>query len=319
MTLLDKIFAEPELLEIPPVLVDVGAAGGMHRVWRRIARYAIGVGFEPDGREAAPLGAAQRMFKRWIFCPALAVPTAPADGKTKFYLTKSPQCSSALAPKPETLREWAFADFFIVKEARALPAMTIEAALRANGLKRIDWLKCDTQGLDLQLYASLPESWRARLLAVEFEPGLIDAYDGEDKCADVLGAMAREPFWLAELEVGRTLRGRRESLAREMGAQGVAWTRRVVRGTPAWVNARFLRDVAQRPGELDRRAYLLAWVFATLSKQHGPALITAELGRERFGGELFGAMMAASAQSLRWAMARGLPAWLWRRCAEQWR
>ena len=58
MSLLDRIFAEPELREFPPVLVDVGAAGGVHPAWRRIARYAVGVGFEPDAREAAPLGAA---------------------------------------------------------------------------------------------------------------------------------------------------------------------------------------------------------------------------------------------------------------------
>ena len=91
MSLLDRVMREPELQSEPPVLVDVGAAGGVHPAWRRIARYAVGVGFEPDAREAAPLDAAQREFKRWIFCPGLAVPESPADGQATLHLTRSPQ------------------------------------------------------------------------------------------------------------------------------------------------------------------------------------------------------------------------------------
>ena len=313
MNIIDRIFAEPELRASPPVLVDVGAAGGAHPAWRRIARYSIGLGFEPDAREAAPLAAAQRQFARWIFCRGLAVPVATADGAQALHLTRSPQCSSTLRPRTDALGEWAFADFFDVTETRVLPATTLAAALAEQKLGRVDWLKCDTQGLDLRLFLSLPEEWRARMLAVEFEPGLIDAYEGEDKLADVLAAMAREPFWLAELEVGRTPRGRPAQLAKRLGAGAVPWVRRLGPGAPAWVNARYLRDVAVRSEVLDRRAYLLAWVFATITGQHGQALTVAAAGAPRFGGELFGAMTAASTRSLRWAMVRGMPAMMRRR------
>jgi hypothetical protein len=313
MNIVDRIMAEPELRESPPVLVDVGAAGGVHPAWRRIARHAIGVGFEPDAREAAPLAAAQRQFARWIFCRGLAVPQATADGQQALHLTRSPQCSSTLRPRPVALGEWAFAEFFDVTETRTLPATTLAAALAEQKLGRVDWLKCDTQGLDLKLYLSLPEEWRARMLAVEFEPGLTDAYEGEDKLADVLTAMAREPFWLAELTVGRTPRGRPALLAERLGLGAVPWVRRLGPGAPAWANARFLRDVAARPETLDRRGHLLAWVFAAITGQHGYALTVAATGAQRFGGELFGAMMAASTGSLRWAMVRGIPAMVGRR------
>ncbi len=313
MNLLDRIFAEPELRAAPPVLVDVGAAGGVHPAWRRIARYAIGVGFEPDVREAAPLGAAQRMFARWIFCPGLAVPATTANGRQVLHLTRSPQCSSTLRPRAAALGEWAFAEFFDVTETQALPATALAAALAAQQLERVDWLKCDTQGLDLKLYLSLPEAWRARMLAVEFEPGLIDAYEGEDKLADVLAAMSREPFWLAQLAVGRTPRARPALLAERLGVGTVRWVRRLGPGAPAWANARFLRDVAARPEALDRRAHLLGWVFATITGQHGYALTVAAVGGQRFGDELFAAMSAASTRSLRWAMVRGVPAMIGRR------
>jgi FkbM family methyltransferase len=318
MSLIDRIFSEPELRAAPPVLVDVGAAGGVHPAWRRIARHAIGVGFEPDAREAAPLAAAQRMFARWIFCRGLAVPAATADGRQALHLTRSPQCSSTLRPRAAALGEWAFAEFFEVTETRMLPATTIAAALAEQGIARVDWLKCDTQGLDLKLFLSLPETWRARMLAVEFEPGLIDAYEGEDRLGEVLTAMTREPFWLAELEPGRTPRGRPALLAERLGAGAVRWVRRLAPGAPAWANARYLREVGLQPETLDRRAHLLAWVFATITGEHGYALTVAAAGAQRFGGELFGAMAAASGRSLRWAMVRGIPAMIWRRVARTW-
>ncbi len=313
MNLIDRIFSEPELRASPPVLVDVGAAGGVHPVWRRIARHAIGVGFEPDAREAAPLGAAQRLFKHWIFCPGLALPVATPDGRAQLHLTRSPQCSSTLQPRATAVGEWAFADLFDVMDTRTFPATTLLAALQAQGLNRVDWLKCDTQGLDLRLFLSLPPAWRTQLLAVEFEPGLTDVYEGEDKLADVLAAMKCEPFWLAELEVGRTPRGRPALLAAHLGANAVRWVRRLAPGAPAWANARYLRDPALAADGLDRRALLLGWVFATLSGQHAHALAVADAGTRRFAGGIFVAMTAASVRSLRWAMVRGLPAAIWRR------
>lgn len=313
MSLIDRIFAEPELQKSPPVLVDVGAAGGTHPAWRRIARYAIGVGFEPDAREAAALDDAQRQFKRWIFCPGLAVAEPPAGGQATLHLTRSPQCSSTLRPRAEVVGEWAFAEFFDVQETRALPAITLREALAAQGVDHVDWLKCDTQGLDLRLFLSLPPEWRARLLAVEFEPGLINAYAGEDQLADVLAAMKTEPFWLAELAVGCTPRGRPGLLAAQLGAGAVRWVRRLGPGAPAWANAKFLRDPAQAVDALDRRALLLGWVFATLAAQPAAALAVAEAGTQRLGGELFGEMARSSARQLRWAMVKNLPAAVWRR------
>lgn len=313
MNLLERIFAEPELRAEPPVLVDVGAAGGAHAAWRRIARFATGVGFEPDARETAALDGARKVFRNWSFVPAIAAAERPADGKAELHLTRSPQCSSTLRPRAEALGEWAFAEFFEVTETRVVAATTLVEALERRGLGRIDWLKCDTQGLDWKLWRSLPAAWRARVLAVEFEPGLIDAYEGEDKLADVLAGMAREPFWLAGLDVGRTPRGRVAEVERSAGRAAARWLRRLGPAAPAWANARFLRDVTRADEPADRRAHLLAWVLAGEAGQHGWALRVAAAGAARWGGGIFAEMEAASARALRWAMVRNLPAALWRR------
>src|SRR5262249_32212833 len=155
-------------------------------------------------RETAALSAAQRAFRQWIFCPTVVVPERTPSGRATLHLTRSPLCSSTLQPRAAALGDWAFGEMFEVTATREVPATTLHDALAAQNISRIDWLKCDTQGTDLRIFLSLPATWRARLLAVEFEPGLIDAYEGEDKFHEVMAAMAREPFWLAGLDVNHT-------------------------------------------------------------------------------------------------------------------
>jgi hypothetical protein len=313
MNLIDRILQEPELRAQPPVFVDIGAAGGMHPAWRKLARFAVGMGFEPDAREAPAPGPEQRRFARWIFCAGLAVPAAALEGRKEFFLTQSPQCSSTLRPRTAALAPWVMADFFTVTEVRSVAAVTIPTALAAHGIDRIDWLKCDTQGLDLALYQSLPLAWRRRLLAVEFEPGIVDAYEGEERLPAVLEAMRGEPHWLAALGVGHAARGRVALLQERLGAGALPWVRRLGPAAPAWANVRFLRDFSSDPDVLGRREWLLGWVITTVSGQPGEALAIAIEGGRRWGGELFGAMAAASTRSLRWAMLRNLPGEAWRR------
>lgn len=324
MRLWDRIFDETELRDAPPVLVDVGAAGGVAPIWRSIAKYSIGVGFEPDARDAAKLRAANSPFKRWVFCEGLVAPSVADGAQKKFFLTRSPHCSSLLKPRHDLLQDWTFADYFIEERTGVVPAVTLQAGLAANGLRGVDWLKCDTQGLDLSIFLSLPADWRRRTLAVEFEPGFIDAYEGEDKLWQTLQAMEAEPFWLCDLQAGCYPRGNPAALAEILGERMVKWLPRIATGAPVYANLRYLRrlDGAVAPGSgaaeraterLDRRALLLGWVFADLLGQHTHGLLVAREGAERFGGGLFDEMREASRRRLRWAMVRRLPAWLGRR------
>jgi hypothetical protein len=312
MSLIDRILQEPEFRARPPVFVDVGAAGGMHPAWRKLARFAVGIGFEPDAREAPEVGPETSRFARWIFCTGLAVPAATPDGRQEFFLTQSPQCSSTLRPRAGALDAWVMADFFAVTEVRSVEAVTLPAALAAHGIDRIDWLKCDTQGLDLALYQSLPP-WRRRMLAVEFEPGIVDAYEGEERLPAVLEAMRGEPVWLAALGIGHAARGRASLLRDQLGVGALVWVRRLGPAAPAWANVRYLRDFSSDADDLGRREWLLGWVITTVSGQPGEALAIATEGGRRWGGELFGEMAAASTRSLRWAMLRNLPGAAWRR------
>ena len=134
MRLYPMIFAHPALRDAPPVLVDVGASGELHPAWQRMARYAVGVGFEPDARDAPAVAAA---FRRWVTVPKIVVGEA---GRTTadLVLTKFPYCSSTLTPNQAALADWAFAPLFTVDPRQSLPATTLAKALEAHGIAHLD-------------------------------------------------------------------------------------------------------------------------------------------------------------------------------------
>jgi FkbM family methyltransferase len=306
MSLIDRVLAEPEFVAAPLVLVDVGAAGGVSRMWRRLASHATVLAFEPDMREAAPLTREQRAFRRWIYVSALVSPEGNAGGTAPFHLTRSPQCSSMLRPNATALQRWAFASEFEVQETRPLPTTTLSQALVSAGIAAPDWIKCDSQGLDLRIFMSLPAAVRHRALMAEFEPGLIDAYHGEDTMPQILAAMRGEPFWLAQCSIEETPVALR-------GEPTAAWYRRLAPSAPGWGNLRYLRDFQQDAATLDRRALLVLWVFAMLHDQPGYAFNVAVAGGERFGSELFSELQQDSARHVRWAMVCRFPRWAWKR------
>ena len=306
MNLIDRVLAEPEFRDAPPVLVDVGAAGGIPSGWRRIARYCVVVAFEPDARTTASLTKAQQAFRRWVFVPAIVVAESRPHATTEIHLTRSPYCSSTLPPLADALAKWEFAPLFEVVGRQSCPAITLAEALSDQGLGAPDWIKLDTQGTDLRIFRSMPEVLRRRVLQVEFEPGLIDAYGGEDTLAQVLVGMHNESFWLSGFEVQQTAR------ARPAGFDA-AWYRRLGPAAPGWGNLRYLREIEPVAPELDRRGLLLLWVFAIMDGQPAFAYRVAVSGQSRFGGPLFDAMAAASRRQLRCLMLRRLPRWLWGR------
>jgi hypothetical protein len=306
VSLYERIFEHPALREAPPVLVDVGASYNLHPAWRRLAPYAIGVGFEPDRRGVTAMRASAKRFKHWISCDRIVVPGM--EDSSPFYLTKSSYCSSTLQPDIAALSDWTFAELFEVKETQALPATQLAVVLKSHGLVHLDWLKCDTQGTDLRIFLSLPPDIRRRVLTVEFEPGLIDAYHGEDKLLTVLAAMEHEPFWLAQMEMQGVPRGRRANLRKRLGP---AWTKAYLNFgpvAPGWANLSYLHRMTGEDMQ-GVREYLLAWVFATELNQPAFALELAESGMERFNDSIFSELAAASVRGMRWAVIQAWPNW----------
>src|SRR5262249_33373983 len=145
----------------------------------------------------------------------------------------------------------------------------------------IDWLKTDSQGTDLRIVNSLRPDVRSRLLAVDIEPGLIDAYAGEDLFTEAHQNLSQQGFWLSNLNVQGTVRMRIATLREFFEKDKDLFCKQddqPIRRSPCWCEARYLRTLNWLTvHDFTRRDYVVLWTFALLDKQAGFAL---DVGKE---------------------------------------
>ena len=278
MKIVDSILSSPYFKGHPPVLIDIGASGKINAKWKRIASYSVCIAFDADEREFhMQQNAKTRYYKLLTFNRVLSV--GPASSHP-FYLTSSPYCSSLLEPDEEKLNVWLFKDLFRVEKVATLPAVTLSPSLQQAGLDYVDWFKSDSQGVDLRLFKTLSLEQAEGVLAAEFEPGIMDAYKGEDKLYMVMQEMERRDFWLSSMEVKGTQRLRHDYSA----AIGSFFTQRIVRKSPCWTEVTYLRLPAYG---MTQRQLLLLFVFALLERQYGFALEVIDFATKVYSDLIF--------------------------------
>jgi len=278
----------------PPVLVDVGASGDPPPVWTSIAQQSVFVGFDPDLRAVREI--TEGRFRREIMINEAVVADETA-AIIKLFLTHSPYCSSTLRPDAASLANYLFADLFKVVGEVEVSATTLNKIVRRFELSGIDWLKLDTQGIDLRLFQSLETATRAGVLALDIEPGLIDAYEGEDLFSDAHFCLVKSGFWLAQLDVKETVRIRQATLDWILAGQSPQDAKSVVEALdkiPGWTEATYLRTVESlRQRNAGRRDYLLLWIFSLMLGRFGFAFDVAAAFTKDFKDDHLSQMLKA--------------------------
>lgn len=276
--LLDRIFSLEEIKQRPPVLVDIGASENMHKPWRRVAKYSVCIAFDADSREMNYVEKVTKDFKK-LFVFNCIVSDQYVE-KTDFYLTKSPYCSSILKPDIDKLKVWSYSDKFEIKGNEKIKVKNLPDILAELNLDRIDWYKSDSQGIDLRLFKSLSESIRNKIIAAEFEPGLIDSYIGEDKLSQLISYFEKENFWISDMKVKGSQRITKEHLSNSYNNRILNKLAQFSHKTsPGWAEIIYLNSFES---EFELREYILGWVFATIMNQHGFCLMLVEKALNRF-------------------------------------
>lgn len=288
-----KVISELLLrLDIHPVLIDIGSSGGPPDIWEKIARHSIYVGFDPSQGETQEQGQG-RFYKAIIVNKA--VTSEKKTDEVLFYFTKSPSCSSTLKPDAKSLSQYLFADLFVVEKKGAVLATSLDSVLEQFSLSRVDWFKTDSQGIDLRLFNSLRDQVRCRVLAIDIEPGLIDAYVGEDLFVDAHREITQSGFWLSNLEVNGAVRFRRATYHTLGGFTkdgSYELVEKTLKKSPAWCEARYLRTIESlASGNFGKPDYVLLWIFALLDEQVGFAADLTIAYEATFGKDAVSEMM----------------------------
>ena len=145
-SIIHEVMTHSSLLRSPPVLVDIGASGTIHKKWNPIAKYAICIAFDADSRDFEICESENKGWRKLYSMNRLV--TSESAEEVDFYLTKSPHCSSSLAPDQKALEPWAFSPLFEVDNIVKLPSVDLQSALLKVDVDYIDGYKTDSQGTD---------------------------------------------------------------------------------------------------------------------------------------------------------------------------
>lgn len=277
MKIIKTILTSGYFLDNPPILVDIGASGEINKKWEIIAPHSVCIAFDADDRDFQINEVDSSIYKKLIIFNRIVI--AEENAHPNFFLTVSPYCSSLLKPDEQKLKPWVFCSLFDVEKVTTLPAITLKEALSQTSVDYVDWFKTDTQGTDLRLFKSLPTMIAENVLMAEFEPGIIDAYQGEDKLYMVMQEMRERDFWLSSMDI----KGTQRLDPNYVSIIGEFKTKRVIRKSPCWAEVTYLRQ----PFPGNQRQLLLLIVFALLEKQYGFALEVIDYSLGRFNDPLF--------------------------------
>lgn len=297
MGLIDRILSSDEFIKAPPVLIDIGASGAIHKKWKKIAQHAICIAFDADERDFNQSTEEKSRYKKLLIKQKL-VSDNPGSS-ANFYLTKSPHCSSLLEPDMDALQDWAYAPIFSVEKTVQLPTTDLNTTLAEFGIDYIDWYKSDSQGIDLRLFKSIPAEIRDGISIAEFEPGILDAYKNEDKLSGMLGYHeTNNQFWLAALEVKGPLRIPTSQLNEIVSNQFLQkLLGKIGPVAPGWAEMTYCNSFKSSRMQT-RRSLMMGWITATLIGQHSFAYTLAAKGQQLFGDDLFKSMKQSSRRKI---------------------
>jgi len=180
------------------VAVDVGAARGLLPHWRPLARCANLVMVEPD-REAHPeiVRDLERQGARGNY-QILPVALGAAKENRTLHVWATRTSSSLLPIRPDAFDLCDRSKVEPIREVQ-IETTTLEAVLDEAQIDRVDLIKLDTQGTELEILKALDEPRRRLLLSAELEIGMPGAYLGQPHLGTVSDWLDSQGFELFDI------------------------------------------------------------------------------------------------------------------------
>ncbi len=191
----EELSAVASLLERPVVAIDVGSRDGVREGWRALGPNAVLVGFDPDPEECARLTAAADRETTERYVPRAL---GAVEGTATLHLTRDPQSSSLYEPNARTIERYPELWRHAPKSTEQVAITTLDAWAEGEGIERVDALKVDVQGAELDVLRG-GDRLLPTMRVVEAEVEFQELYTGQPLFCDVDRFMRERGFELWRL------------------------------------------------------------------------------------------------------------------------
>jgi FkbM family methyltransferase len=188
-----------EQFDGPLIVIDVGAAGQFKDL-PNIARHCELHLIEPRADTVNTSDAAYAT----VHHHDLAL--AGAAGERKLHLTANAYGSSMLYPNPSVVERWQADHLFGVVNEVTLSCITLDEFARQFGVPRIDYLKLDTQGTELEILRGGADVLE-RTSIVRTEVEFVELYEGQPLYDDVISDLNSRGFRFVDFYDGEKFGG----------------------------------------------------------------------------------------------------------------
>jgi FkbM family methyltransferase len=176
--------------------IDIGAHHGETTLRRAHRNPGLRVyALEPN------LSAVAKLAGRTPNFVVIPMAVAEKNGCADFYVNAYDEASSLLTFDEEGLRSWIGADVFKTKSVITVPTIRLDTFMSLMKIEKVDFLKVDTQGMDLAVLRSAGERLRdiAKII-VEVSVTPRPVYSGAPSKEDVVSFLAGAGFTLLMAE-----------------------------------------------------------------------------------------------------------------------
>jgi FkbM family methyltransferase len=253
------------LLDDPIVIADVGCRWGFADTWGALGDRCHAIGFEPDEDECERLR--ERYHDRpWVTIVSHAL--GAEAGSATLHLTREPACSSLYQPLDEVVDRHPRLEVQRLADRQRIELITLDDWCAQSGVDRIDLIKLDTQGSELDVLRGAARTLEGAI-AIQTEVEFNRMYEAQPLFGDLDRFLRDHGFMLWHLEnlSHHRQRGARSGLRQRdqlFDFDVASFSRRA--GQLFWADALFVRaDVARpQPGTPWNEALRHACVTAAL-------------------------------------------------------
>ena len=161
---------------------DVGARWGLSEPWNEIKNCLDVVYFEPDAEEFNKLKLGMNEGDLGFDCALYS-----SSKKVVLNLTSARECSSLLEPNNEVIRNYPneLAEMYQIEKKVSVLARSLDDIASEGGDLKMDFLKLDVQGAELEILKGGASFLNKNLLGIEIEVEFQELYKNQPLFSDI--------------------------------------------------------------------------------------------------------------------------------------